>query len=233
MDLQDFTQATAHDLLGRSLNEVEEKNAPARLFVAGDVGLLRAAPRVSVVGARRASAQALAAARVLATWLGERGAIVVSGLAEGVDTMAHETAIAAGARTIAVLGTALSEVFPAKNRALQQRIMREHLAVSQFGQGTPVRPGNFPMRNRTMALLSDATIIVEASDKSGSLHQGWEALRLGRPLFVMRSQLEDAALAWPRALERYGAQALDLNEWEVLSEALPERAYGADFPLAL
>ena len=232
MDLHDFAQATAQELLGRSLNEVEGKNAPAQLFVAGDVSLLRASPRVSVVGARRASALGLSTARSLSAWLVERGVIIVSGLAEGVDTVAHQAAIDAG-RTIAVLGTALSEVFPAKNRALQLRIMREHLAVSQFAPGTPSRPANFPMRNRAMALLSDATIIVEAGEKSGSLHQGWEALRLGRPLFVMRSQLEDPALTWPRELERYGAQALDLNEWEVLSEALPERAYGADFPLAL
>ena len=91
----------------------------------------------------------------------------------------------------------------------------------------------FPERNVTMSALTEATIIVEAGDKSGSLHQGWEALRLGRPLFVMRSQLEDPALTWPRELERYGAQPLDLNEWEALSEALPERAYGADFPIAL
>jgi DNA processing protein len=232
MDLHDFAQATAQELLGRSLNEVEEKNAPARLFVAGDISLLRASPRVSVVGARRASARGLSTALSLSAWLVERGVIIVSGLAEGVDTIAHQTAIDAG-RTIAVLGTALSDVFPAKNRALQQRVMREHLAVSQFALGMPSRPANFPMRNRTMALLSDATIIVEAGEKSGSLHQGWEALRLGRPLFVMRSQLEDPALTWPRELERYGAQPLDLNEWEVLSEALPERAYGADFPLAL
>jgi DNA processing protein len=232
MDLHDFAQATAQELLGRSLNEVEEKNAPARLFVAGDISLLRASPRVSVVGARRASARGLSTALRLSAWLVERGVIIVSGLAEGVDTIAHQTAIDAG-RTIAVLGTALSDVFPAKNRALQQRVMREHLAVSQFATGMPARPANFPMRNRTMALLSDATIIVEAGEKSGSLHQGWEALRLGRPLFVMRSQLEDPALTWPRELDRYGAQPLDLNEWEVLSEALPERAYGADFPLAL
>jgi DNA processing protein len=232
MDLHDFAQATAQELLGRSLNEVEEKNAPARLFVAGDISLLRASPRVSVVGARRASARGLSTALSLSAWLVERGVIIVSGLAEGVDTIAHQTAIDAG-RTIAVLGTALSDVFPAKNRALQQRVMREHLAVSQFATGMPARPANFPMRNRTMALLSDATIIVEAGEKSGSLHQGWEALRLGRPLFVMRSQLEDPALTWPRELDRYGAQPLDLNEWEVLSEALPERAYGADFPLAL
>jgi DNA processing protein len=233
MDLPDFTQATAQELLGRSLNEVEEKNAPAQLFVAGDVSLLRASPRVSVVGARRASAQGLSSARIVSAWLAERGIIVVSGLAEGVDTMAHETAITAGGRTIAVLGTALPDFYPARNRALQLRIMREHLAVSQFAPGVPTRPANFPMRNRTMALLSDATVIVEAGEKSGSLHQGWEALRLGRPLFIVRSQLEDPTLAWPRELARYGAQPLDVDAWETLTEVLPEPGRGATSALAL
>jgi DNA processing protein len=143
------------------------------------------------------------------------------------------SAIAAGGRTIAVLGTPLADAYPAKNRALQQRIMREHLAVSQFAPGVPTRPANFPIRNRTMALLSDATIIVEASEKSGSLHQGWEALRLGRPLFVLRSQFDDPELLWPRELERYGAQPLDLNDLEALVEALPERAGGISSALTL
>jgi DNA processing protein len=207
-------EVTAPELLGRSLNDVESKHAPARLFVAGDANLLLATPRVSVVGARRASPQGLATAHALAAWLVGHSIVVVSGLAEGVDTMAHETAVASSGRTIAVLGTALSEVYPAKNRALQQRIIREHLAIS-------------PMRNRTMALLSDATIIVEAGEKSGSLHQGWEALRLGRPLFVMQSQLDDTGLQWPRELARYGAQTLEMTDLDTLADALPERAGGA------
>jgi DNA processing protein len=197
------------------------------------VNLLVSAPRIAIVGARYASPQGRAASQALAAWLVEHGVTVVSGLAAGVDTSAHETAIAASGRTVAVLGTPLSEVYPAKNRALQERIMREHLAVSQFAAGIPSRPGNFPIRNRTMALLSDATIIVEANEKSGSLHQGWEALRLGRPLFVMQSQFEDPRLRWPREFERYGAQSLDLNELAALSEALPERAGGATSALTL
>ena len=105
--------------------------------------------------------------------------------------------------------------------------MQEHLAVSQFAPGVPSRPGNFPMRNRTMALLSDATVIVEAGEKSGSLHQGWEALRPGRPLFLLESLLRDSALSWAREMEGYGAQALVLENLELLFELLPERARGA------
>ena len=226
-----FEEFEAEGLLGR-LNDVEKKNAPRRLFVAGDLSLLHGGPRVSIVGSRKSSPEGLASARRLSEYLVARGAVVVSGLAEGIDTAAHEGAISSRGRTIAVLGTALDEVFPSKNRALQECIMQEHLAVSQFAPGVPSRPGNFPMRNRTMALLSDATVIVEAGEKSGSLHQGWEALRLGRPLFLLESLLRDSALSWAREMEGYGAQALVLENLELLFELLPERARGAASQLA-
>lgn len=226
-----FDELNPQELLG-PLNEVEKKNAPRRLFVAGDRTLLHAGPRVSIVGSRKASDRGLADGRALAESLARRGAIVVSGLAEGIDTVAHEGAIAAGGRTIAVLGTPLDEYFPAKNRALQERIVREHLAVSQFAPGVPSQRGNFPMRNRTMALLSDATVIIEAGEKSGSLHQGWEALRLGRPLFLFESLLRGSSLSWPVEMERYGAQAFTPDNMDLLFELLPERSRGEASELA-
>lgn len=218
-----FEEFEAEALLG-PLNEVEKKNAPRRLFVAGDRMLLSSGPRVSIVGSRRASPKGRAFARRISEILVSRGAVVVSGLAEGIDTEAHEAAIAADGRTIAVLGTSLDESFPTKNRPLQERIMREHLAVSQFAAGVPSRPGNFPMRNRTMALLSDATVIVEAGEKSGSLHQGWEALRLGRPLFLADAAVSDNSLSWPAEFMRYGAVVLPSDEIGLLFEFLPERS---------
>ena len=102
--------------------------------------------------------------------------------------------------------------------------MREHLAVSQFASGTPSRPGNFPMRNRTMALLSDATVIVEAGEKSGSLHQGWEALRLGRPLFLAQSAVSASPASWPAEFMRYGAVVLSDDKLALLFDFLPERS---------
>jgi len=206
------------DLIG-PLNEVERKNAPERLFLAGDADLLRSGRRVSVVGSRKVSSAGASRTRGLVKVLVERGITVVSGLAEGVDTAAHETALNEGGRTIAVLGTPLDKHYPARNRALQERMMREHLVVSQFPVGYPFQKKNFPMRNRTMALLSDATIIVEAGEKSGTLHQGWEALRLGRPLFLLRSVAEDARLSWPSEMIRYGAEVLTR---EMLPDALEE-----------
>jgi len=129
-------------------------------------------------------------------------AIVVSGLARGIDTVAHRTAIEEGGGTVAVLGTPLNAFYPPENKKLQLRIMKEHMAVSQFPLGSPVTRKNFPMRNRTMALISDATAIVEAKERSGVIHQGWECIRLGRPLFIHAS-LKD--LNWVRRMTECGA----------------------------
>ena len=209
------------DLIG-PLNEVERKNAPKQLFFAGDLSLLETGPRVSIVGSRKASRRGLDNARDLAGWLVRRGAVVLSGLAEGIDAAAHHGAIDAGGKTIGVIGTSLDQFYPAKNRVLQTRLMNEHLVLSQFAPGAPIQPRNFPIRNRTMALISHATIIVEAEDKSGSLHQGWEALRLGRPLFVLERLMNDPTLSWPAELAHYGALPLVPKNIEAITEYLPE-----------
>lgn len=221
------TQTTIEDLLG-ALNDVERKNAPKKIFYAGDPSLLEAGPRVSLVGSRKASARGLNNARGLAAWLVRRGAVVVSGLAEGIDAAAHQGAIDAGGKTIGVIGTPLDQFYPAKNRALQTRLMKDFLVLSQFESGYPVHPKNFPIRNRTMALVSHATIIVEAQDKSGSLHQGWEALRLGRPLFVLDRLMSDPDLKWPKELAEYGALSLSPERLEDISDYIPEHGRSAD-----
>lgn len=214
----DREQWQPEELLG-ALNEVEKKHAPKVLFVAGDVNLLRSGLRISVVGTREPSPEGAGRARALAATLAQRGITVVSGLAKGVDTVAHRTAMEVGGRTIAVLGTPLDDCYPAENRALQTRIMREHLAVSQFPAGARGGVKAFPMRNRTMALVSDATIIVEAGEGSGTLHQGWEALRLGRPLLLLESLVNGTDLTWPREMMGFGAEMLSR---ENLDEALAE-----------
>lgn len=192
------------ELLG-PLTELERKYAPARLYVAGNLGKPLPHPRVSIVGTRRPSEEGLDATARIARSLARRGAIIVSGLAAGIDTAAHRAAIDAGGKTIAVLGTPLSRTYPAKNSALQRLIMTKHLAISQFPEGRPVQRKNFVLRNRTMALLSDATVIVESGETGGSLHQGWEAIRLGRPLFIRQPVLLDPRLDWPRSMANYGA----------------------------
>lgn len=139
--------------------------------------------------------------------------------AAGIDRAAHVSAFESGGRTIAVLGTPLDQCYPAENAKLQELTIEQHLAVSQFPVGTRTQPRHFPQRNRTMALLTDATVIVEAGEKSGSLHQDWEALRLGRMLFLMDSVARDPSLSWPGEMIHYGAQVLSR---ETLYEALAD-----------
>ncbi|HKQ62265.1 MAG TPA: DNA-processing protein DprA [Candidatus Polarisedimenticolaceae bacterium] len=202
----DIVEATPEAVLG-PLNETERRNAPPRLYLAGDATLLRAGPRVSIVGSRRATADGLRRASRLARALANAKVLVLSGLAEGIDTAAHRASIDAGGRTVAVLGTPLDRAYPSENADLQSLIAREHLLISQFPPGMPVRPRNFPLRNRVMALIAHATVIIEAGETSGSLHQGWEALQLGRPLFLAAS-LVGGELAWPDKMRHYGAQVL-------------------------
>jgi len=220
-----YEKYTPQELLG-DLNDIEQKNAPAELFASGDIGLLRQGPRVAVVGSRNASPEACARARFFCRALVQRGITVVSGLAEGIDAEAHSTAIAEGGNTIGVLGTSLDEFYPKKNRELQERMMREQLVVSQFAAGYPSARKNFPMRNRTMALLCDATVIIEAGEKSGTLHQGWEALRLGRLLFLMESVATNASLTWPAEMIGYGAQVLSRDNLDHVLAEIPEGVRG-------
>lgn len=223
--MQPLAEHTPEELIG-PLNEVEKKHAPARLFTAGRIELLRDGLRVSVVGSRDATTEGLGRARALSEILVSRGVVVVSGLAEGIDTQAHQAAINAGGATIAVLGTPLDICFPKQNQALLDRIIQGHLAVSQFPIGAPPQKKNFPMRNRTMALLSDATIIVEAGEGSGTIHQGWEALRLGRPLFLLESLTKRTDLTWPAEMQQYGAEVLTKERLPVVLDNLPGRPRG-------
>jgi len=208
---------TPEVLLG-PLNDVERHNAPDRLFFAGDPSLLKLRVRVAVVGTRRPSPEGHARARRVASLLVRNDVVVASGLARGVDTAAHSTAIAAGGRTIAVLGTPLDRVYPAENRGLLEQITRDHLAISQFTSGTDTQRFHFILRNRLMALITHGTVIVEAGERSGTQSQAWEALRLGRQLFVMRS-LAERNLSWVNKVIEYGAHVL--ADEQDLIERLP------------
>ncbi len=174
----------------------------ATLWLAGDVSFVRL-PCVAVVGARKVSREGAARARRLAKELAGAGIVVVSGLAKGVDTQALTAAMEAGGRTIGVIGTPIDKAYPAENKRLQEKIYSEHLLISQFAPGKPVYQSNFPERNKLMAAISDATVIVEASDTSGSLHQAAECVRLGRWLFIAKSLMDDHSLRWPRDFVGY------------------------------
>jgi DNA processing protein len=198
--------------LGRFLHGPEIRYAAMRLYVVGRIPIPLPAPRVSVIGTRNPTPKGIELTRRLVEELVREKAIVVSGLAKGIDTVAHTTAIEEGGRTVAVLGTPLNVFYPPENKALQLKMMREHMVISQFPLGSPVSKKNFPMRNRTMALISDATVIVEAKERSGVIHQGWECIRLGRPLLIHAS-LKD--LTWVGKMIEYGAHL-----FETAAEAL-------------
>lgn len=222
-----FHEFTPEQLLG-PLNDVEMQRAPKCLFLAGDADLFRHQPRVAVVGSRKASPAGVKRAQKISRLLVERGAIVVSGLAEGIDTSAHRAAIDAGGKTIGVIGTPLDKFYPRSNMELQREMMAKHGVISQFPSGYPTLPKNFPMRNTTMALIVSASVIVEAGNTSGALSQGWETLRLGRLLFIMESVYADPQLSWPKEMVGYGAQVLSNANVEEFFDALPVAVTSTD-----
>jgi DNA processing protein len=172
------------------------------IFYAGDISLLKR-PCVSIVGTREVSENGIKATEWLARKLSDAGIVIVSGLAYGVDTVAHTATIEQGGKTIAVIGTPLDKASPSENAELQQRIYREHLLISQFSKGEKTHRSSFPLRNRLMAMLSDATVVMEASDTSGTLHQAAECTRLGRWLFIAKSVVDDPELTWPKKFLKY------------------------------
>lgn len=169
----------------------------ATLYAVGDLAALQH-PCVSIVGTRDVSEAGWLRARRLSKELAVAGVTVVSGLAKGVDTAAHTAAIEAGGRTVAVIGTPVGKAYPAENAKLQEEIYSRHLLISPFAEGENVFRSNFPKRNRVMAALSDATVIIEASDTSGTLHQAAECQRLNRWLFITKSVVDDSSLTWPK-----------------------------------
>jgi DNA processing protein len=223
-----FLTYTLEELLG-PLNDIEERYAPKEIFVSGDLPIPLPKPRAAIIGSRKASPEGLKTASNIARILVKNGVIIVSGLARGIDTAAHKTTIEEGGDTVAVLGTPLDKVYPKENSQLQDFIMRNHLAISQFPSNYPIQPKNFVIRNRTMALISDVSIIVEAKDSSGSLHQGWEALRLGRSLFICESIVNDDSLTWPKKMLDYGAMIL--TDPEQVLDFLPSNEVTLKIPL--
>jgi DNA processing protein len=167
-----------------------------RLHYSGDLALLKQ-PMVAIVGSREASEEGRLRAAQLAKKLVKEGIVVVSGLAAGIDAAAHRAAIANGGRTIAVIGTPLEKAYPAENAALQEEIYRDHLLISPFASGMRTFPGHFPERNRVMARLALATVIIEAGDTSGSLHQAAESLEAGHHVFIAKSVVQNGRLTWP------------------------------------
>jgi DNA processing protein len=159
---------------------------PTKLFVEGDLGGLLQSKAVAIVGSRKVTAYGREITKRLATQLAEQGIVIISGLAFGVDSIAHQAALDAGGQTIAVLPTPIERIYPAGHRGLAEQILhRGGALVSEYPAGSDTYPGNFVARNRIIAGLADATLLTEAALKSGSLHTARFALNAGRDVFAV------------------------------------------------
>jgi len=178
---------------------------PLALHVRGDRSLLTK-PAIAIVGSRRASPYSINAARKLSEELGRAQLVIVSGMARGVDTAAHEAALEASMPTIAVLGTGIDIAYPKSNRSLYRRIAEHGLLLSEFAPGTPPLALNFPIRNRVISGLTLGTVIVEATSRSGSLITARTAAEQGREVFAVPGSIFSAGSEGTHRLIQYGAK---------------------------
>ena len=180
------------------------------LYYSGNLDYINS-PSIAIVGSRKPSEQGLKRASQLVRLLVNEGYTIVSGLAEGIDTQAHKVALSAGGKTIAVIGTPLNVFYPKQNKGLQELIAKEHLLVSQvpfIRYSEQNIYGNklfFPERNKTMSAITQATVIIEASETSGTLIQAKAALHQNRKLFILQSCFENDKITWPQRFEKLGA----------------------------
>lgn len=183
-------------------------DAPPVLYVRGDPALL-AASSVAVVGARNPTPQGVENARQFGRALSDAGLTVCSGLALGIDTAAHEGALAGASGTIAVLGTGADRCYPRRNLKLAQRIVEHGAVISEFPLGTLPLPGNFPRRNRIISGLSLGCLVVEASLESGSLITARLAADQGREVFAIPGSIHSPTSKGCHALIKQGAKLVE------------------------
>jgi DNA processing protein len=179
---------------------------PPILFIGGNI-TRSDAKAVAVVGARKATEPGIKQASQIAEHLTRTGYTVVSGLAAGIDTAAHTAALNNNGRTLAVIGTGLTRVYPPQNHALQRRIADVCAVISQFWPDAPPTKRSFPMRNATMSGIALATVVVEASETSGARTQARLALAHGRPVFLTKTLVEKQPWA-QQIVERPGTHVI-------------------------
>ncbi|HUF18795.1 MAG TPA: DNA-processing protein DprA [Thermoanaerobaculia bacterium] len=210
----------------------EIADPPAVLYTEGNLALLER-NAVAVVGSRRASAYGQNAAAAIARSLSAAGVTVVSGMARGIDAAAHRAAMTEPGRTVAVLGTGIDQVYPRSHRQLAREIASSGLLLTEFSPGTPPRALNFPIRNRIIAGLSLGTVIVEATDRSGSLITARMAAEQGREVFGVPGPIFHAGSTGPHRLIQYGAKLVhDVDDIFVEIPALAAFAKPATVPTA-
>jgi DNA processing protein len=198
----------------RRLKEIDQ--SPPVLYTCGDL-----TPgdewAVAIVGTRRVTGYGRAITEELTDYLARNGVTVVSGLARGVDAVAHETALRAGGRTIAVLGSGVDRIYPPEHRPLAERIAGQGAVLSDYSPGTPPESVNFPPRNRIISGLSLATVVIEAGETSGALITARFAAEQGRDVFAIPGPIYASQSKGTNRLIQQGARPL-LKVDEVLEE---------------
>lgn len=181
---------------------------PLGLFILGNPGLL-SKPQMGIVGSRRASFSGLKHSFEFAKNLAQAGLIITSGLALGIDAAAHQGALASGKSTIAILGTGVDYVYPRQHQTLYKAISEQGAIVSEFPLGSPPKPEHFPLRNRIISGLSLGCLIIEASEKSGSLITARYALEQNREIFALPGSINNPNSKGCNQLIRSGAMLVE------------------------
>jgi DNA processing protein len=194
-------------------------SAPA-LYVRGELHADDALA-IAIVGSRRCTPYGIAATEQLASDLAARGVTIVSGLARGIDTAAHRSALAAGGRTLAVLGCGVDVVYPRENVPLARAIESQGAILSQFPPGMPALAGHFPARNRTLAGLALGVVVVEAAERSGALITAGFAGDLGRETFAVPGRITSPTSVGANRLIQDGAKLVTC--WQDIVSELPEQ----------
>ena len=210
---------------------------PLLLYVRGRAELL-SRPGVAIIGSRNASAQGMQNAAAFAQALGAAGLTIISGLALGIDTHAHEGGLRTGASTVAVIGTGADLVYPRRNLDLAQRIAEQGCIVSEYALGLPAMPGNFPRRNRLISGLARGVLVIEAAAQSGSLITARLAGEQGRDVYALPGSIHATLAKGCHALIKQGAKLVEsaddvLQELQWLSgvPGAPPAPPDADTPL--
>lgn len=198
----------------------ELPGAPALLYVKGDVALL-GTPAIAIVGSRNATPQGISNAEAFARELSGAGLCVVSGLALGIDAAAHRGGLAGIGRSIAVLGTGVDVVYPARHRALAHQLAERGALVSEFALGTASIAVNFPRRNRIISGLSLGCLVVEAALQSGSLITARLAAEQGKEVFAIPGSIHSPLSKGCHSLIKQGAKLAETSR-DILEELAPQ-----------
>ena len=198
------------------LAAVDRGEMPAYLLGEGDRPDAFGAPRIAIVGTRAATPMGIADAHELGVFCARGGITVVSGLAIGIDAAAHEGALDGGGLTVGVVATGLDRVYPRRHERLYERVRTQGVIVSENEDGIAPLPWRFPIRNRIIAALADAVVVVEATLNGGALHTAKYALDFGREVYALPGSRRSAVAAGTNALISDGAKML-LDPADLLS----------------